>query len=175
MQVLARLIDVLGGTCAGLPDKRVGDNAHYSMRDIALAGFSVFFMQSPSFLAHQRRLAEGYGRSNCETLFDISGIPSDNHVRSMLDPISPDAFQPVFGAVLEEIDQADRLAPFRQLGGHTLIALDGTEYFTSRKLHCPNCSERRRSNGQLEYFHTMLSATLVAPGHRQVVPLARFT
>ena len=64
MQVLARLIDVLGRTCAGLPDTRVGDNARYSMRDIALAGFSVFFMQSPSFLAHQRQLAEGYSSSS---------------------------------------------------------------------------------------------------------------
>lgn len=171
MQVLERLIDVLGRTCAGLPDKRVGDNARYSMRDIAIAGFSVFFTQSPSFLAHQRQLAEGCGRSNCETLFDISGIPSDNHVRSMLDPVSPAAFHPVFEAVLEEIDQADRLTPFRRLGGHTLIALDGTEYFTSSKLHCPNCSKRRRGNGQMEYFHSMLSATLVAPGHREVVPL----
>ncbi len=172
MQVLERLLDVLGRTCAGLPDKRVGDNARYSMRDIALAGFSVFFMQCPSFLAHQRRLAEGYGQSNCETLFGIDRIPSDNHIRTMLDPVTPDAFHPVFEAVLEEIDQADRLAPFRRLGGHTLIALDGTEYFTSSKIHCPNCSQRRRSNGKIEYFHSMLSATLVAPGHQQVVPLA---
>jgi hypothetical protein len=90
----------------------------------------------------------------------------------MLDPVSPDAFHPVFETVLEEIDHADRLAPFRRLGGHTLIALDGTEYFTSGKIHCPNCSKRQRSSGKLEYCHTMLSATLVAPGHRQVVPLA---
>ena len=62
------------------------------------------------------------------------------------------------------------LAPFRRLGGHTLIALDGTEYFTSGKLHCPNCSQRRRRpHGIL--VHTMLSATLVAR-HREVVPLA---
>jgi hypothetical protein len=170
--VLARLIDVLGRTCAGLSDTPVGDNAWYSMRDIALAGFSVFFMQSPSFLAHQRQLAEGSSRSNCEALFGVNGIPTDNHVRAMLDPVSPDTFHPVFGTMLEEIDLADRLAPFRRLGGHTLIALDGTEYLTSSKIHCSNCSQRRRSNGGTEYFHTMLSATLVAPGHREVVPLA---
>jgi hypothetical protein len=28
-------------------------------------------MQSPSFLAHQRRLEEGQGRSNCQTLFGL--------------------------------------------------------------------------------------------------------
>jgi hypothetical protein len=29
-------------------------------------------MQSPSFLAHQRRLEEGQGRSNCQTLFGLT-------------------------------------------------------------------------------------------------------
>jgi hypothetical protein len=45
------------------------------------------------------------------------------------------------------------LQAFRRLGGHVLIALDGTESFTFRKLHCPQCSQRRRSDGGLEYFH----------------------
>jgi hypothetical protein len=59
------------------------------MADIGMAAFSVFFMQSPSFQAHQRHLADGYGhgRLNCETLFGMTRIPSDNHVRDMLDPV----------------------------------------------------------------------------------------
>jgi hypothetical protein len=39
-----------------------------------LAAFSVFFMQSPSFLAHQQGLARERGRSNCETLFAMTAI-----------------------------------------------------------------------------------------------------
>ena len=63
------------------------------MADIGMAAFSVFFMQSPSFLAHQRHLADGHGhgRSNCETLFGMTQIPSDNHVRDMLDRLSRNA------------------------------------------------------------------------------------
>ena len=38
------------------PDKRTGDNTRYSMRDIALGAFSVFFTQNPSFLSHQTSL-----------------------------------------------------------------------------------------------------------------------
>jgi len=52
-----------------------------------------------------------------------------------------------------------------------LIALDGTEYFSSKKLHCHNCSTRQRGKGEKEYFHAMLGATLVAPGHDKVIPL----
>jgi hypothetical protein len=63
-------------------DKRRGKNSHYIMADIGMAAFSPFFMQCPSFLAHQRHLADGHGhgRSNCQTLFGMTAIPSDNHV-----------------------------------------------------------------------------------------------
>jgi DNA-binding NarL/FixJ family response regulator len=41
-----------------LPDKRIGKNKHYQMSDAALSAFSVFFTQSPSFLAHQKSMAQ---------------------------------------------------------------------------------------------------------------------
>jgi transposase len=63
------------------------------------------------------------------------------------------------------------LAPFQRLGGRTLIALDGTEHFCSRKIHCQRCSTRRRSDGGTEYFHAFLGASIVAPGHTRVLPL----
>ena len=52
-----------------------------------------------------------------------------------------------------------------------LIALDGTEFHCSDKIHCPNCSHRKRGKDKIEYFHTLLAATIVAPGHNRVVPL----
>ena len=156
--------------CAGLPDKRGGRNIQYTMADIGMAAFSVFFVQSPSFLGHQRRLLEGRGRSNCQTLFAMTEIPSDNHIRAMLDPISPDAFQPAFDAGIRALEAGGGLAPFRRLGGHVLIALDGTQYHRSAKVHCRRCSTVS-SGGKIEYFHAMVSAALVAPAHTRVVPL----
>ena len=57
------------------------------------------------------------------------------------------------------------------LGGHTLIALDGTEFYCSDNIHCSNCSHRQRGRKGVEYFHTMLAASIVAPGHNRAVPL----
>jgi hypothetical protein len=51
------------------------------------------------------------------------------------------------------------------------IALDGTEHFCSRRIHCPRCSTRKRSDGGTEYFHAFLGASIVAPAHQQVLPL----
>jgi hypothetical protein len=68
------------------------------------------------------------------------------------------------------------LAAFRRPIGpagdeRLLIALDGTEYFRSAKLHCKHCSTRARGKGKREYFHAMLAPAIVAPGHSRVVPL----
>ncbi len=172
MRALETLLGSLRGCLAGFPDKRRGLNVSYPMGDIGMAAFSVFFMQSPSFLAHQRRFEAGHGRSNGETLFGLAKIPSDNHIRAMLDPASPDLLHPVFAAAVEQLERvAGGLEVFRRLGDHVLIALDGTEYHGSQKIHCPHCSTRLRGKGETEYYHAMVAATLVAPGHDKVVPL----
>jgi hypothetical protein len=171
MDVLSLLLDCLRSCCTALPDRRTGSNGRYTMAEIGLAAFSVFFLQSPSFLAHQRRLEQGQGRSNCQTLFGISRIPSDNHIRAMLDPVPPEQLFPAFEAALAVLEKTGGLQAFQRLGGHVLIALDGTEYFRSNKIHCRACSRRARGDDQVEWFHTLLAATLVAPGHDRVVPL----
>ena len=156
--------------CAGLPDRRKGPLpvGTYTMADIGLSAFSLFFMGSPSFLAHQRALAEGQGRSNCQSLFGISAIPSDNYIRRMLDGAPTAAFDGLF---IKAIETPEVLAPFQRLGGRTLIALDGTEHHCSRKVHCARCSTRKRADGGTVYFHAFLGASIVAPGHQHVLPL----
>ena len=170
MSVVEDLIAELGTVCAGLPDQRKAPSrdGDYTMADIGLSAFSLFFMGSPSFLAHQRALARGQGRSNCQTLFGMAAIPSDNYIRLMLDGASPAAFDGLF---MRAIETAGPLTRFRCLGGRVLIALDGSEYFCSRKIKCHQCSTRRRADGGVECFHAFLGATLVAPGHQQVLPL----
>jgi len=46
----------------------------------------------------------------------------------------------------------------------TLIALDGTGYHCSAKIHGPCCSHRRPEKGPRIYFHTALTPVVVAPG-----------
>ena len=174
--VCVRALDALLGSLRGclerFPDKRRGLNTTYPMGDIRMAAFSVFFMQSPSFLAHQRQFEAGQALSNATTLFGVTRIPSDNHIRDMLDPASPALLHPVFAAAVDQIRQIEGgLGHFRRLDGRLLIALDGTEYHCSRKIHCRHCSARLGGKGEVEYYHSMLAATLVAPGHDKVIPL----
>jgi hypothetical protein len=60
------------------PDvRKANNNTRYQVVDAILAGFSVFFMQSRSFLEHQRLMQGKKGRNNASKLFGIERIPSD--------------------------------------------------------------------------------------------------
>jgi hypothetical protein len=171
MEIFETLLDGLRTVCAGFPDSRRGTDVDYTMGDIGLSAFSLFFMQSESFLSHQRHLERGHNSSNCHTLFGMKKIPTDNYIRLLLDPVSPEALQPCFDQVLQQLREREGLKAFQRLGGRTLVALDGTEYFCSQKLSCPQCLTRKRSNGKTEHYHAMLAAMIVAPGHNMVLPL----
>jgi hypothetical protein len=51
------------------------------------------------------------------------------------------------------------------------VALDGTSYFSSQAIHCPNCLRRQRSNGHTLYDHAAITPGLVCPGQAQVIAL----
>ena len=173
MEIFESLLAGLRTVCAEFPDARRSPDPEvdYSMADIGLSAFSLFFMQSESFLSFQGRLEKGHGTSNCHSLFGMKKIPTDNYIRLMLDPVSPEALQPCFDQVIEQLRERDGLKVFQRLAGRTLVALDGTEYFCSQKLSCPQCLTRKRANGKCEHYHAMLAATIVAPGHNMVLPL----
>ena len=140
------------------------------MADFGLSAFAMFFMQSASFLSFQRKLEKGQGRSNCQTLFGIEKIPSDNYIRDMLDGADPALLGPCFEDTERLLVEPAMREAFGRLGGRTLIALDGTEYFCSQRIACPHCQTRKRSNGKIESYHSMLAATVVAPGHSKNHP-----
>jgi hypothetical protein len=172
MEILASLLSELKAVCAAFPDPREGRSGNIAMADFALSAFAMFFMQCGSFLSFQRTLEKGQGRSNCQTLFGIEKIPSDNYIRDMLDEADPALLASCFQRTEQLLLEPAVRDAFGRLGGRTLIALDGTEYFCSQKIVCPHCQTRKRSNGKIESYHSMLAATVVAPGHSKVVPLA---
>ena len=147
MKLLGGHLERLRACFAGLPDPRRGRNRRHAMADVAMAALSVFFMQSPSFLAHQRALAEGRTRSNAHTLFGLARIPCDNHIRQLLDGVPTAHFDDEFHAIAADLDAHGALASMRRLDGRLLVALDGTEFFRSRSIHCPHCATRKRSDG----------------------------
>ncbi len=94
-------------------DPRQGKNTRYTVVDAGLSAFSVFFMQSPSFLEYQRSLEQAQGKNNAQTLFGVHQIPSDNQIRHLLDATEPGRVKPLFSYPFEALTQAggDRELP----------------------------------------------------------------
>src|ERR1700704_4789278 len=136
MELLPSLLSGLKAVCATFSDPRVGRRGNVVMADFGLPAFAMFFMQSASFLSFQRRLEKGQGRSNCQTLFGIEKIPSDNYIRDMLDEADPALLAPCFGHLEALLVEPPLRQAFGRLGGRTLVAWDGTEFFCSQKLGC---------------------------------------
>jgi hypothetical protein len=169
--IFDQIIKSLRLAIQSFPDKRTGKNLTYTIEDIVLSAFSVFFIQSPSFLAYQRTMKKAKGDSNAESLFKIGKIPSDNHIRDILDNVHPERLFPVFDLIFEIFKKNGYLDAFRGINRNILIALDGTQYFSSKKIHCNNCSTMHHRDGTITYYHSAITPVIVAPGQKHAISL----
>lgn len=170
--LIDRFISRLSQLSESLPDKRTGSNLQYQMADIVKAAFAVFFTQSPSFLAGQKIMKTSKGKSNGETIFQMEKVPCDEHIRQMLDPVSPGCFYDEFHTIMDEVEAQGKLEAYRVLEGkHVLVSLDGTQYFSSYEIECENCQHRKRRNGKVQNYHTAILPVLVAPENPHVLAL----
>ena len=168
---LTRMIKGLEQAFEKFPEHRRGKNSQYELADAGLGAFSVFFTQSPSFLAYQRDLKLRKGRSNAEKLFTLRDIPSDNQIRSLLDPISPKYMEGYYRKIFQDLERDGVLIEFQSFANMLLVAMDGTEYFSSKKIDCEQCSQRILKNGEINYFHSVLTPVIVQSGNEHVISL----
>ena len=166
-----RLIKKIKEAARQFPDLRTGKNTQYEMEDAALGAFSVFFTQSASFLEYQQDMKRQKGRSNAESLFEMVDIPSDSQIRVLLDPVDPGHVKSIFRDVFRGLEQGQVLEGMRSHGNSLLMAMDGTEYFSSQKVHCEKCSQRELRNGKINYYHSVLTPVIVQAGNEHVIAL----
>jgi hypothetical protein len=164
------MMDSLRRSLEAVPEHRTGHNIRYQIADAGLGAFSVFYMQSPSFLAHQRQMQQRHGRNNARSLFGVEAIPSDGQIRNLLDPVDPSHLYAAFWQIYDRLEADGYLDNYQGVGGTLLCSLDGTQYFASQKVHCPYCTTRMRE-GESLYSHLVLAAVLVAPGQKRVIAL----
>jgi hypothetical protein len=151
---------------ATILDDRLSDT-DISFTDALMSAFAMFSLKSPSLLAFDKERAEG----NLHTIYGIERVPCDTQMRERLDPVSPESVRPLFKRVFGQLQRGKALEPMAFLDGHYLLALDGTEYFSSKTIHCASCLQKVHRNGSITYYHQMLGAAIVHPEQRAVIPL----
>jgi hypothetical protein len=56
-------------------------------------------------------------------------------------------------------------------GDYFVIAFDGSEYFRSTKIQSPGCLHCVDKSGQTQFYHSVVSATIVRAGSHKILPL----
>ena len=153
-----------------IPEHRSGNNKQYTLTEAGLSAYSVFYMQSPSFLTYQRDMQRQRGQNNAAGLFGVERIPSDSQIRNLLDPIDPAYLRAAYWSIYEQLETKGHLAGYDSVAGTRLISLDGSQYFSSQKIHCDQC-KKVEWNEQIHYSHGVLLAVLSAPEQEEVICL----
>ena len=151
-----------------VPDPR-GRKCPISLTDALMSAFAMFSLKDPSLLAFEERRND----ENMRNLFGIARIPSDTHMREILDLVEPRQLRPLFNDVFRQLQRGKALEPFVFYQGCYLLSVDGTGYFSSSAIHCDSCLEKvNKQTQEVTYQHQMLAAVMMHPDHREVIPLA---
>jgi len=145
-------------------------NTDISIADALMSGFAVFSLKDPSLLAFdERREADG----NLETIYHIKKAPCDTQMRTILDEVNPGEIRPAYKNIFRELQRGKALEPMVFFQGCYLLTLDGTGYFSSKKLFSDDCLKKvSKKTGEITYYQQMLGAAIVHPDHKEVIPLA---
>lgn len=140
------------------------------LKDVLMSGFAIFAIKEPSLLAFDERRTID---SNLKNIFNIGTIPSDTQIRKRLDELDPEELRILYKDVFRQLQRGKVLAKMKFIDGHYLLSLDGTKYFSSTKIHCQSCLEKKdKRSGTITYDHQLLGASIVHPDYKEVIPLA---
>lgn len=169
-KVFRKFIDSFRKEAEAFPDKRKGKNISIKMVDIGLSAFSMFHMQSSSFLKFQRKMEEKEGRNNAKSLFEIDKIASDNHIRDMLDYVDPSYLKPLYTELFGYLKKTKILDTYLYMGKY-LVLLDGTHYHSSKTICCKSCLTKKYKEGEISYSHQAITPVIGSPFMKPIIPL----
>lgn len=154
-----------------IPDQRSGD-VKISLPDALMSGFAMFSLKDPSLLAFDERRQDETKRGNLKRVYQIAAVPSDTQMRKILDEVEPEELSSVYRDILRPAQRGKVLEKLVFMEGCYLLSVDGTQYFSSKKIHCTSCLEKTNSrSGEISYSHQMLGAAIVHPDCKEVIPV----
>ena len=154
-----------------LPDKRQALKCDYRVHDAVMCGFACMYFQDPSLLQFQIQLRDRENRDNLMTLFDVQAIPESTQMRDLIDRVRSDQLNSVFKEYFFRLQRSKYLESYQIFPGLYICSIDGTQYFSSGKVHCESCLRTPHKNGDITYSHKVLQAAIMHPDMRQVIPL----
>ena len=144
-------------------------NVVISLSDVLMSAFAMFSLKDSSLLEFDGRREKD---DNLKRIYEIERVPSDTQMRTILDEVSPGAISPLFKDAFGQFERSKVLSEMVYYGKYYLLTLDGTGYFSSKKVHCDTCLEKKnRKTCQITYSHQLMGGAIVHPDFKEVFPL----
>jgi len=110
------------------------------------------------------------GRHNAASLFGIERIPCDNQIRNLLDPVAAAHVFGTFDSVHGALKVAGALESYQCFEGGFLLALDGTEYFSSGEDSLPDVLPSHPQRWQYDLLSCRCAADVGGTGSSAGTP-----
>ncbi len=153
---------------AKVPDHRAA-NASIPLADALMSGFAMFSLKDPSLLAFDERRLER--PESLHSVYGVGVIPSDTQMRTILDEVAPTHLRRAFRSVFHQLQRGKVLPKLTCLGGHLLLAIDGTGIHSSENIGADYCLTKERRDGTIEYHLQMVAGAFVSPDCKEVFVL----
>ena len=135
---------------------------------VLMSAFAMFSLKDPSLLSFDERRKDP---ENLKRIYGIEQIPCDTYMRTVLDGVDPESLREVYKDVFRELQRGKGLEPYLYMEEYYILSTDGTGYFASKQIKCSCCMEKKLKNGEIQYYHYMLGASIVHPDMKTVIPL----
>ena len=138
--------------------------------DCLMSGLSLFNLKYSSLLkfdVDRKNIAY-----NMKHLYNIESLPSDTYMRERLDNVHPREIRKAFKKLFAKVQRGKQLEAYKFIDESYLLSIDGTGYFSSNEVHCDSCCIKRHRNGEVTYYHQILSGAIVHPEMKEVLPFA---
>lgn len=153
-----------------IDDWRQASKVDISLHDAMMSGFACMHFQDPSLLQFQKRLQEEQHRNNLKTFFDVSIIPKETQMRELIDAVDSETFRPVFKDIYLRLQRGKHLEPYQLFPKLYYFPIDGSQFYSSKEIHCERCLIKEHKTGHPSYSHQVLQGGIMHPGCPEVIP-----
>jgi hypothetical protein len=144
--------------------------------DCLMSAVAVFSLKYPSLLQFDKSRREDLRLShNLKTLYGVERAPCDTQMRERLDGLPLSILDNVFKSLFSTLQRSKELERWKFLNQYYLVSLDGTQFFSSEKVHCDYCCEKIYNKGTdkeyKNYNHQIVVGAIVNSRMKQVLPI----
>jgi len=165
------LREVLSSYFNSIAEPEHSTKCNYSHHDVLMSAFACMYFQDPSLNEFQRQMEEERHANNLRTLFGVSHIPKNTQLRDRLDTIPSDTLAPIFKELFNRLRRHKHLEDYVIFPNTLLCVIDGTQYHSSKDIHCEQCLHKTHRNGEITYSHAVLQGAIMHPDKKQVLPV----